>query len=103
MGKDYLTDVLESKRTLMVIHCLAAAEPADRDRLVEILRLGQDKDLEHAAEVVELLRRYDSIEFAREQARALIQQAREYLSAVRPSPARDVLESMASFFLEREK
>ena len=30
MGKDYLTDVLESKRTLMVIHCLSAAEPADR-------------------------------------------------------------------------
>jgi len=70
---------------------------------VDILRLGQDKDLEHAAEVLDLLRRYDSIGFAREQARALIRQAREYLAAVRPSPARDVLESMADFFLEREK
>ncbi len=103
MGKDHLNDVLESKRTLMVIHCLAVAGPADKERLVDILRLGQDKDLEHAAEVLDLLRRYDSIGFAREQARALIRQAREYLAAVRPSPARDVLESMADFFLEREK
>ncbi len=31
MGKDYLTDVMESKRTLMVIHCLSkSADPADR-------------------------------------------------------------------------
>ncbi len=103
MGKDHLTDVLESKRTLMVIHCLTVARPADRDRLVEILRLGQEKSLEHAGEVLDLLQRYDSIVFAREQARALIRQAREYLSVVRPSPARDVLESMADFFLEREK
>jgi geranylgeranyl diphosphate synthase type I len=102
MGKDHLTDVLESKRTLMVIHCLAVAEPSDKERLVRILRLGQDKDLEHAAEVVELLRRYDSIGFARERARALIHQARDCLAAVRPSYAREVLESMADFFLERE-
>jgi geranylgeranyl diphosphate synthase, type I len=103
MGKDYLTDVLESKRTLMVIHCLAVAEPADKERLVKILRLGQEKDLEHAAEVVELLHRYGSIEFARDQARTLIDQARGYLGAVRPSPAREMLASMADFFLEREK
>ena len=102
MGKDYLTDVLESKRTLMVIHCLAVATPEDRERMVEILRLGQDKDLEHAAEVVELLERYGSIEFARERARALILRARGYLGGVRPSAARDILESMADFFLERE-
>ncbi len=44
MGKDHLTDVLESKRTLMVIHCLAAAEPADRDRLVALLRAGAWED-----------------------------------------------------------
>ncbi len=103
MGKDYLTDVVESKRTLMVIHCLTVAEPVDRERLVEILRLGHGKNLEHAAEVLELLRRYDSIGFARAQARDLIKEARECLGVLRASPARDVLESMADFFLEREK
>jgi len=103
MGKDYLTDVLESKRTLMVIHCLTVAEPADRERLVEILRLGHDKTPGHAAEVLELLTKYDSIGYARARARALIGEARGCLAALRVSPARDVLESMADFFLEREK
>jgi geranylgeranyl diphosphate synthase type I len=102
-GKDYLTDVLESKRTLMVIHCLNAAEPADRERLVALLRLGHGKNLEHAAEVVELLERYGSIGYARSVARDLIMEARGHLVAVRESHAREVLASMADYFLERER
>jgi geranylgeranyl diphosphate synthase type I len=103
MGKDHLTDVLESKRTLMVIHCLAAAGPADRDRLVALLREGHGKTREQAAEVVEIMHRYDSMGYARSLARELILEARSYLDVMRESRARDVLASMADFFLEREK
>jgi geranylgeranyl pyrophosphate synthase len=53
--------------------------------------------------VLELLTKYDSIGYARARARALIGEARGCLAALRLSPARDVLESMADFFLEREK
>jgi geranylgeranyl diphosphate synthase, type I len=102
-GKDYLTDVLESKRTLMVIHCLAAADANDRERLVALLRLGHDKTQAQAVEVVELMRRYDSIDYARELARNLIAEARVYLDGVRGSPAREALASMADFFLDRER
>jgi len=103
MGKDYLTDILESKRTLMVIHSLAEAKPADRERLVTLLRLGHEKTLDQAAEVVELLQRTGSLGYARELARNLIMDARACLEAVPGSPARDVLASMADFFLERER
>ena len=103
MGKDYLTDILESKRTLMVIHCLTAAHPADRQRLVDILQLGHDKTLEQAAEVVDLLNEYDSLGYARRTARELILKARLSLERVPSTPAREVLASMADFFLEREK
>jgi geranylgeranyl diphosphate synthase, type I len=103
MGKDYLSDVVEGKRTLMVIHCLSQAEPADRQRLIDLLRLGQGKSREEALEVVELLRRSGSIEYARWYARELIVEARSYLGAIRESEAKNVLESMADFFLEREK
>ncbi len=101
MGKDYLTDILESKRTLMVIHCLSTADSADRERLIELLRLRQDKSLAEAAEVVDLLERYGSIDYARETARNLIAEGRSHLSALRPSLARDTLASMACFFLDR--
>lgn len=101
MGKDYLTDVVESKRTLMVIHCLSAANATDRSRLVEILRLRHDKTLVEAAEVVRLLGRYGSIDYARQVARSLIVEAHSQLSAVRDSTARDILMSMARYFLDR--
>ena len=103
MGKDYLTDVIESKRTLMVVHCLTVAEPADRERLVGLLRLKHDKSLDQAAEIVELLKQYGSLDYARNMARDLITEGRTHLSAVRESPARDILASMAKYFLDREK
>jgi geranylgeranyl diphosphate synthase type I len=102
MGKDRLSDVVESKRTLMVIHCLAQAEPRDRERLIHLLRLGSSKTLEDAAEVVRLLERYGSLDHARSKATELIIEGRSYLEAVRPSRARDILASMAGYFLERE-
>jgi geranylgeranyl diphosphate synthase type I len=103
MGKDYLTDVLESKRTLMVIHCLASAGPKDRERLVTLLRRGREKSVEEATEVVDLLERYGPVEYARARARDLILEARSHVGGLRESRARDVLESMADFFLERER
>ena len=103
MGKDYLTDVLESKRTLMVIHCLGQAAPADRARLVALLQKGQSKSQEEVDEVVELLRRYGSLDYARALACNLILEARSYLQVLQPSRARDVLASMADFFLERDR
>ncbi len=103
MGKDYLTDILESKRTLMIIHCLSASEPADRQRLVEILRLGHGKSLEQAAEAVAMLNKYGSLAYARQTAHGLIDKARVSLDRIPDTPARDVLASMADFFLEREK
>ena len=103
MGKDYLTDVLESKRTLMVIHCLTVAEPADRERLVELLRLGHDKTLEQAAEVRGAAEQVRLDGLRAGTARELIVEARACLAGLRDSPARDVLASMADFFLEREK
>lgn len=103
MGKDYLSDVYESKRTLMVIHCLSVASPADRRHLVGLLRLGHEKTLEQAGEVVALLERYGSLDYARRLARGLIDDAVRCLGDLPASPAREILTSMADFFLERER
>jgi geranylgeranyl diphosphate synthase type I len=102
MGKDYLTDIVESKRTLMVIHALATARPADRARLVELLRLKHEKSEDDAAEIVALMERYGSVDYARAFARNLITEGSTYLATLRPSRARDILAAMAVYFLERE-
>lgn len=103
VGKDLLNDILESKRTLMVIHCLNGASAGDVQRLTRLLRLGHGKSPEQVGEVVELLQKYGSIEYARKTARSFIEAARGHLEGVRPSKARDVLASMADFFLDREQ
>ncbi|MGI5939782.1 MAG: polyprenyl synthetase family protein [Thermoleophilia bacterium] len=103
MGKDYLSDIAESKRTLMVIHCLASADAKDKGRLIALLRRGREKSSEEAAEVVGLLQGYGSVEYARTVARDLILEARSYLGVLRESRAREVLASMADFFLDRER
>jgi geranylgeranyl diphosphate synthase type I len=102
MGKDYLSDILESKRTLMVIHCLTEARPSDRERLMQLLRQGNAKSADETGEVLELLRRYKSVEYARSKAASLVTEGRSSLAAVRESCARDILASMAGYFLERQ-
>jgi geranylgeranyl diphosphate synthase, type I len=103
MGKDYLSDVLESKRTLMVIHCLSKAEPADHERLVELLRLGHEKTREQAKEIVGLMERHGSIDYARAFARDLVADSGSFLEVLPASRARDILAGMALYFLERER
>ncbi len=102
VGKDLLNDILESKRTLMVIHCLNEAAPTDAERLHELLKMGHAKEKRHVDEVVALLNQYDSIGYARRLARELIVEARTHLEDLPHSRAQAVLASMADFFLERE-
>ena len=103
MGKDYLSDIMESKRTLMVIHCLGQSSPSDRERLVTLLRLGPKKTREQAEEVVNFMRRYGSLEYARSVAHDLVLQAQAQLARLRDSKARDILFSIADYFLDRER
>ncbi len=102
MGKDYLSDILESKRTLMVIHCLTEARPEDRERLIHLLRLGNRKGDRDTDEVLALLRRYGSLEYARATATRLVAESLKSLAAVRESRAKDVLASMAGYLVERQ-
>ena len=83
-GKDYLNDILESKRTLMVIHCLETAAPSEKARLAALLRLGPAKSPAQVQEVVGLLYQHGSIEYARTLARGLILEARSYLEVAAP-------------------
>jgi geranylgeranyl diphosphate synthase type I len=97
--KDFRSDVTEGKRTLVAIHALQSSP--DRARLLEILSDHTD-DPARLAEAVEIMEASGSIEFARTYARDLIIGAKEgLLEAVPPSPSRELLGSMADFFVER--
>ena len=101
--KDFRSDITEGKRTLVVVHALHNASPAARERLIEILS-AKERDPEVLAEAVAIMEEAGSIEYARAYAEDLSQNAKGRLeAALEPSRWRDLLVSMADWFVNRLK
>ena len=99
--KDFRSDITEGKRTLVVVHALQNLENGDRERLIEILS-SKAKDPAVLAEAVELMESAGSIAYAKSYAENLTSISKNRLhEMVPPSNARDILESMADWFVSR--
>jgi geranylgeranyl diphosphate synthase type II len=105
-GKERNGDLLEGKRTLMVIHLLAASTPDERGRLARLL--GQPRS-ERTGEDVRWIReqmdRYGSIDYARQVAHGLAGAALHEFSVayadLPDSPDKRFLEALPTWALER--
>ena len=99
VAKDFRCDITEGKRTLMVVHALA--NPQVSEELRGILS-AHTTDPELLARAVELMELAGSIAHARELSLKLVREAKEALAPVElAQPAKDLLFSMADFFIER--
>lgn len=97
--KDFRNDITEGKRTLIVVHALSNS--TQRERLIEILS-AHTKDQALLAEAVQIMEDAGSIQYARDYADQLVQGAKARLVEVLdPSVSRDLLISMADWFVER--
>ena len=101
--KDFRSDITEGKRTLVVVHALANAAPEARERLIQILS-AKEKDPVVLAEAVDIMQATGSVEYARSYAENLTSAAKGRLvEKVGPSLSRDMLISMADWFVNRLK
>lgn len=101
MKKDFRNDITEGKRTLVVVHALQHS--TNRDRLIDILS-SKEKNHDVLAEAVDIMTESGSIEYARNYAENLTSIAKNRLiDMVKPSPSRDLLVSMADWFVNRLK
>jgi len=99
--KDFRSDITEGKRTLAAVHALQHS--AVRDRLLAILA-SRAEEPALLDEAVAIMRESGSIDFARTYARDLVLEAKANLDGALPkSKARDLLLSMADFFVERDR
>lgn len=99
--KDFRNDLTEGKRTLMVVHALQHSP--HKKRLIHILS-SKEKDARILAEAVAIMEKAGSIYYASNYAEELSLRAKERLiETVHPSPARDLLVSMADWFVSRLK
>ncbi|MCK5592956.1 polyprenyl synthetase family protein [Candidatus Bathyarchaeota archaeon] len=95
-------DITEGKRTLMVIHALKKAEAGDKERLIEILNM-HTTDQKIRNEAIDIIRKYGSIEYAKEYARNMMKEIwKEIDEFLPPSNAKEELKAFASYLVERK-
>jgi len=95
-------DVTEGKRTLMVIHALERAESRDRKRLLEILNM-HTTDQKLRDEAISILKKYGSIEYAKNYARKIVGESWKDVDDVLPSSkAKEKLKAFADYLIERK-
>ncbi|WP_136687878.1 geranylfarnesyl diphosphate synthase [Halorhabdus amylolytica] len=99
LGKQRGSDLVENKRTIITVH--ARQQGVDVDGLVpeDDIDAVEEETIEEA---VAELEDAGSIEFARETAEGLIQDGKDNLEVLPDNEARDLLEGIADFLIERE-
>ncbi len=98
IGKPVGSDIVEGKMTLMVVHALQNASSEDKEKLKSILK---SKDEELVGEAIDIFNKYGSIEYTRNIALNNVKTAKELLNTLKDSEAKESLQLIADFVLER--
>ncbi len=99
--KDYRGDITEGKRTMVVVHALEHATPANREELIDILS-SKETDPARLERAVQIMQESGSIEYVSKYATKLAYEHRdELMSLLPPSESRDLLLAMGEFFVNR--
>jgi geranylgeranyl diphosphate synthase, type II len=107
-GKELLGDLREGKRTLMLIHLLAAAGPRDRAAVAEYLALEPaQRSGEVADRMLAMMLGHGSVAFADEFARGIARSAavafEEDLAHMPDSPARRFVRDLVPYMVDRDR
>jgi geranylgeranyl diphosphate synthase type II len=106
-GKEIGGDLWEGKHTLILMHMLRSASPAEADRARGILCKGRsEKTEEEVLYLLQLIQRCGSLEFSVAIARRMAAKAGSALTraseSMPPSIHRDFLTAMVDYVIERE-
>lgn len=100
LGKPSGSDLREHKVTLPLIYALPRMEESERKVVAVLLRSAEPADGQ-IAEVIGAVARAGGLDYARERAQRLGQQADTELDLLPPSPARDALRASITYVLDR--
>lgn len=94
-------DITEGKRTLMVVHALKKCDEQTKDRIIKILG-SHSRDKEDIDFVVAAFEKTGSIEYAKEKAIALIEDAESELKKLPESEEKQALVAICDYIISRE-
>ncbi|HUI01661.1 MAG TPA: polyprenyl synthetase family protein [Nitrososphaerales archaeon] len=107
-GKEIGDDLVEGKRTLMLIRLLSLCTETERRKVESVFRLPRDQRREEAGRVMDLIHKYDTIDYARRTSSRLVSEARAMLGEVKWKHGReageavDCIDAIARFAVERD-
>jgi octaprenyl-diphosphate synthase len=100
LGKPSGSDLREHKVTLPLIHALPRMAESERKAVAALLHSAEPADSQ-IAEVIGAVARAGGLDYARERAQRLGQQADAELDVLPSSPARDALRASITYVLDR--
>jgi octaprenyl-diphosphate synthase len=102
LGKPVASDLREGKATLAVIHALERGTGADREAIRTVL---SDRSFAHVShsQILEILHRHGSIEYAMDTACAYAEAARQSVADLPPSEAKRALLWVPGFVTSRDR
>ncbi len=101
LGKPVGQDMAKGKLTLPLVHHLGSVSPIDRGRSLVLLERAVKGDADAAASLQQALDRSGSMAHSHRVAADLVATAKAELAGLPPSPARDLLYSMADAVVRR--
>jgi octaprenyl-diphosphate synthase len=102
IGKPTGIDIKEKKMTLPLIYALNKADYSDKKRIINIIK-NHNENPEKVAEVVKYVMESGGIEYATEKMNEYKEKAIGILSEIQPGEARESLEQLLKYSIEREK
>ncbi|OGS39878.1 MAG: hypothetical protein A3K77_03860 [Euryarchaeota archaeon RBG_13_31_8] len=101
LGKQQIgSDILNGKRTLMVVHTLANADEKQKKKLTKILG-NQKATQENVLDIIDIFKKHGSIDYAQDKLREFSQQSKELLTIFEKSESKDLLTELAEYSVTR--
>ncbi len=105
-GKESSDDILEGKRTLMLLRLLKVADPTEKERLLKIMGKGRSaKKAADVSYVISLMKKHKTIAYAQRKASHLLGEALGVLKTMKWSGDRESVELLnqaARYSVERQ-
>lgn len=101
IGKAVNSDIREGKRTIIVLHAYAHANDQEKAYLLQYLG-NPDANAAEIEAVKALLLKYHSVEYVRELAEKIVDEAIKELNDLPESPSKDILLTWAEIVIDRE-
>lgn len=100
-GKSFGNDVKEGKKTLMVIHVLKKAVLRDKKALLGVLK-KHTNNFYDVSQVVEILKKYKAVDYAKEKAEELVNQAKKEINVfLGDNKKSQAIQSLMDFLISR--